>query len=223
MLSGDTASKELSRALQYGDHVTRLDMAVTVRLDPEDTHVETAHYDAYITGRAREGRRAKATLILSDDGGATFYLGKRTSDVMLRVYNKAVESGDARYAGCHRYELEVKGDRAGVTATQLEGAKDTGRFCQESVYDWAVRRGITPMFPSVGGRQLVPGFRRRADVDTKLAWLENQVRPSIHWLTSQGKRTQTLAALDVNGTEVEDTGTGSDDLDAANWHEGGRP
>lgn len=221
MLSGDAATKELSRALQYGTHVTRLDLAVTVHLDPEDLDVEHRHYTEFLASEYKEGRRPRATVILSSDNGATFYLGRRTSNVMLRVYNKAVESRDAYYFRCHRYELEVKGDRASVTATQLDQCKDPARFCQEAVYDWAARRGITPVFASIGGRQLVPGFKRRSDVDSKLAWLENQVRPSVAWLAATGHRKETLAALDVDPSEAAEAKNSLQPEDAGYWPDEG--
>lgn len=195
MMSGDLANMELHRALERGTNISRIDLAVTVRLDPEDATVEERHYADYTTSPGRQGRRAKASLVQSDDGGATFYLGKRTSEVMLRVYNKAVESRAERYINCHRYELEVKGDRAAITATSAAGSPDVAVFTQEAVYDWCITRGVVPTFPAVAGRGLVPGFRRRSDVDTKLAWLSEQVAPTLKWLSTINRQQSALDAL----------------------------
>jgi len=194
-LSGDVAAKELNRALDLGTNVSRLDLAVTVRQEPMEAGLEAAHYAAFLVAPRGEGRKASGSLVQSSDGGATFYLGKRTSDVMLRVYNKAVESGDAHYADCHRYELEIKGDRAILTATELANAVDVGAFCQEAVHDWCSVRGVTPAFTVGQPRRLQPGLKRRSDQETKLVWLEHAVRPTVDWLREFGSQARVLRAL----------------------------
>jgi DNA relaxase NicK len=198
-LSGDVAAKELHNALDAGTNVSRIDLAVTVHLDPPDAQLEVSHYKQFLASPSREGRRTSASLVQSSDGGATFYLGKRVSDVMLRVYNKAVESGDPRYLDCHRYELEVKGDNAVFTATTLAQSSDPGEFCHSAVFDWVSHRGVTPAFTCEQPRRLQPGFRRRSDEDTKLLWLQQSVAPTVAWLRSFGDQRRVLHALGYRG------------------------
>lgn len=54
---------------------------------------------------------------LADDGGETFYIGSRTSERMVRIYNRR---------GITRMELELKGDRAEKFPAQF--ANSTGFF-----------------------------------------------------------------------------------------------
>lgn len=201
-LSGDVAAMELTRALERSTHVSRLDLAVTVRLTPERTDVEAVHYAAYRDAPRREGARAGASLIQSTDGGSTFYLGKRTSDVFLRIYNKAVESDEERYARCHRYELEVKGVRASITATQADGAPSMADFTQSTVFHWCADHGIIPPFGPRGDQHIIRGFRRRSDEETKLSWLERSVRPTVDWLREFGDQARVLDALGYDPAEV---------------------
>jgi len=198
-LSGDVAAKELNRAMDLATNVSRLDLAVTVHQEPMDPGLEAAHYASFLSAPRGEGRKATGTIVLSSDGGSTFYLGKRTSDVMLRVYNKAVESGDEHYRDCHRYELEIKGDRAILTATELANTVDVGAFCQEIVHDWCTARGVTPAFDVTQPRRLQPGLTRRSDEDTKLEWLERSVRPTVSWLRAFGDQGRILRALGYDG------------------------
>jgi len=204
-LSGDVAAKELNRAMDLATNVSRLDLAVTVHQEPMDPGLEASHYASFLAAPRSEGRKASGTLVQSSDGGATFYLGKRTSDVMLRVYNKAVESDDEHYKDCHRYELEIKGDRAILAATDVANSVDVGAFCQEVVHDWCTVRGVTPAFDVAQPRRLQPGLTRRSDEDTKLEWLMRSVRPTVSWLREFGDQGRILRALGYHGdswTEV---------------------
>lgn len=202
-LSGDVAAKELNRAMDLATNVSRLDLQVTVRLDQNDGLLEQSHYYHFLHAPKREGRQQSARLVQSSDGGATFYLGSRNSDVMLRVYNKAVESGKERYRDCHRYELEIKGDRAIVTATALASTTDVGAFCQESVYDWTDARGVRPAFDVDQPRRLLQGMKRRSDEDTKLDWLERSVRPTVAWLCEVGNQAKVVRALFYTGADAD--------------------
>lgn len=59
----------------------------------------------------------KASISSNDIKGSTIYFGSRQSDIMLRIYDKGKEKGiDFPWI---RWELELKGDKANVTAKQL--------------------------------------------------------------------------------------------------------
>jgi DNA relaxase NicK len=194
-ISGDLAATEAQTAGKLADNCSRIDLAVTVKVDPVYPGLELAHWKEHLAAYNREGRKASATLVQSDDGGSTFYLGKRTSDVMLRVYDKAVESGEERYAGCHRYELEIKGDRGLRMLQDLTASPDPSGLCRDVVYSWAEGHGLCPIFDSATHVHLVPGLRRRSDTDTKLAWLSAAVRPTVDWLREFGHQAKVLHAL----------------------------
>jgi len=200
-LSGDLAAQEMSTGARLADNCSRVDVAVTVRVTPAYPGLELAHWKEHLGPYHGEGRKATAMLIQSDDGGTTFYLGKRTSEVMLRVYDKAVESGDDRYRGCHRYELEIKGDRAKPTLQQLTTTSDPSDWCQATVHEWATTHGLSPVFDLTTSVSLVPGLRRRSDTETKLRWLSSAVRPTVDWLREFGHQAKVLHALGYDDTD----------------------
>ncbi len=194
-LSGDLAAQELDNAAKLSDNCSRIDVAVTLRIQPGYPGLELAHFKEHCADYNREGRKASATLVQSDDGGATFYLGKRVSDVMLRVYNKEAESQDERYRCCHRYELEIKGDRAKLTLEDLSRASDPATVCQGIVWNWATDHGLSPAWDQHSDFRLVPGLKRRSDTETKLNWLASAVRPTVDWLREFGHQARVLKAL----------------------------
>jgi DNA relaxase NicK len=203
-LSGDLAKDSAVKAATIADNASRIDLAVTVRQEPFDPALEFGHYHEIRGWEGPEGRKPTSTYIESSDGGSTFYLGKRTSDVMLRVYDKAAESGDDHYQNCHRYELEIKGDRAHRTLLALVQADASPSWIMSAVRCWASLHGVQPAFDVTSTVKLVSGFRRRSDADTKLDWLATAVKPTIDWLREFGRGSDAsrVLGMDVDGAAL---------------------
>jgi hypothetical protein len=104
--------RALMFAMQDGISITRLDIAVDVQ---QYWFIKNFH-DAFMAGEAETDAR-KGMLILGG-GGATFYVGSRTSEKYLRIYDKAAESGlDLPLT---RVELECKGEFARGVAKYIK-------------------------------------------------------------------------------------------------------
>ena len=56
-------------------------------------------------------------MIIGHDGGKTLYVGSRSSEAMIRIYDKAVEQ--CQKGDWKRVEIELKGDKANITALEL--------------------------------------------------------------------------------------------------------
>lgn len=111
----------LRNALTLGGVCRRLDIAfdIPMKLNFEDA------YDAIKTKRANYSARKYSRI--ESDSGSTIYVGSRTSEQMLRIYDKAAES-NLDY-DLTRFELENKGDQAKHLAIyidlhDLEGMQD---------------------------------------------------------------------------------------------------
>ncbi len=91
----------------------------------------------------------------SRDGGATCYVGSRSSRQFLRVYNKGVESGGQ--TDSIRWELEFKKEAAEIVSGRLVGEHWQGVFSEHlvQVVDFRERSG-----------------RRRGDRSRRLGWFE---------------------------------------------------
>jgi DNA relaxase NicK len=138
-------------------------------------------------------------------GGFTAYLGKRASDCMLRVYRKWAESGDA--VDGVRWEMEAKGERAGIVAdfvrrsptpavayfelvrafVDFVDTTDGARPDRAPLLDWWAE-----LVQSAGRAKLVLGVV----VDSlarKVAWIRRAVTPTLallfHAYGSEGMST----------------------------------
>lgn len=201
-LSGDLARQHFDTLYPVKATVSRLDVAVTARtLEADPGLGERAYGDAEAFHAEHVGS-ALPSCVKDADGGWTTYVGRRTSDYFLRIYNKEAEqkaSGDLdhsdQYRASWRYELELKGPAAEAYALAYSRAGDRHAWCQNLVHDYASKHGIYPCFPSDGNRVLGPALRRRSDRDSRLHWFRTSVRPALEWLLQNGDRTEVMQAL----------------------------
>lgn len=200
-LSGDLAERHIADVGARATNVSRVDIAVTVRVGDGEKTLAADHYSEALQYRHAHPSSACPLLTQDGDGGSTLYLGDRASNWFLRVYNKQAECVQARdlegashYAGCWRYELEIKGRDALRQAQLYPAILDRPGYCQAYVHQWAENHGLVPAFPYDGDQKIEPGFRRRSDRETRLQWLSDSVRPAVEWLRDSTDR-ETLIGL----------------------------
>jgi len=204
-VSGSLAHPAFTSIYRPDMHVSRLDAAVTVWLMPKDANVGlNALSEARLNKIAGKVKNAVAiTHYESDDGGFTLYLGKRSSKVYARLYNKEAESKDAYYEGAWRYECEMHNATATETATEmfytlfpLEDA-----LCS-AVWRYFRSKGVSPVFDCFpSGVEVVLPRREATTIERSIRWLEEQVRPTVAKLTALGYTSDVLAALGLPGSD----------------------
>lgn len=119
---GRPATEILGWALANGARPSRLDLAIDVfdvEINPLTLAKKPRVQDA-------PGSAKKTQFVEGDEGGKTAYIGSRKSEKFLRIYDKAVETGDMSRPWT-RFELELKGDAARVAAIQMNLLSDLER------------------------------------------------------------------------------------------------
>lgn len=202
MLSGDLAASELDVSVALADSVTRLDLAVTCRLDQPNEYLGEASAKDALAFHKLHPRSARPWGIFDDDAINTLYIGERGSESYFRLYNKERQerkemgdSYDGRYDDCWRYELETKGSLPSLILKKLLPAKDRGEWIRSYLRSYTLAHGLEPPFDAAGPLALIPGFRRKSDVDSKLNHLSKNVRPTVQWLREQGRDADMRQAL----------------------------
>lgn len=114
----------LDDVMKIGGRIRRLDLAL-------DIHDSGANVSEFV-----EAFRAKSAVTavrsfhevkgLNEEDGHTAYFGSRTSEKMVRIYDKAAEQGLLPFSWL-RVEAELKGDRAHGTAGHLVGVPEKQR------------------------------------------------------------------------------------------------
>lgn len=142
--SGGTAKSLCDCLDTSGVHVSRLDIAVTAWM--EGDHTSLAETLAAAASIARDQGlmhpKTKITFVKGFGGGDTVYIGSRTSDRMLRVYDKWRESGDDGYKFAWRYELELKNDMATLSFDEWRKGGRSDRFLEGIVATYMQNRGL---------------------------------------------------------------------------------
>ena len=121
-------SELLSRVDRLG-HVTRLDLAIDNVNDLFFTLDELVGIlkDQRFVSKFRSWRDLAEYTTGGEVRGHTLYLGSRTSDIMLRVYDKQVEQGvDFSWV---RWELELKDERASQALALMLSGASIGSIC----------------------------------------------------------------------------------------------
>jgi len=108
-------NKVIALLARTSRHFSRIDLAIDI-FDGGFLARQLVH--AIVNGTIEFGRRSAHVVLGSGEGGgATAYIGARTSPLYLRIYDKAAESKGRILAT--RIEFELKGDWSKALAQQL--------------------------------------------------------------------------------------------------------
>lgn len=127
--------------------------------------------------------------------GDTLYIGSRTSDKYVRIYDKMREKKEPEYENSIRFEVELKGEIARMYVHECDDA-----FPQQEWWYSKVRtilRGYGISLPDcVPETYAVPEYKKEVPtVDSRLAWLSSQVAPTVAKLVASGNVGDAIDAL----------------------------
>lgn len=194
-LSGEMAAMHWREFLGAASNCSRIDLAVTARLSQPDLNLGELVYADAVRSAAERGKELHVSAVRSNRGGTTVYLGSRKSELFARLYDKYAESGDEKYRGCWRWELEIKGKRAVCTAWDILKTDDATKPIRATVHRYFSERGARPWWNAEGDPLWTVPPAATTDDERKLAWLADQVRPSVSELLTRRQRADVLIAL----------------------------
>jgi hypothetical protein len=200
--TGEKANYALDYLCHAQAHCSRLDVQVTAKYDELNVKEGKRCYRGAMDRNKTlpEGRRRKIWIIIGSDGGDTCYIGSPSSEQRARIYNKEVQSEDILYTRCWRYEVVFRN----TLSTELlagcpSGLAERAEWCVSVVTDWLAKRGVSVRGLVSQQRCALPIERTLpTDTETKLKWLNEQVKPTIGYLTGVGLRDAALEALGIS-------------------------
>lgn len=188
-LSGSAAAKFWPHLKDLWDTCSRLDLAATVFLPEIDQMAATRAYNS-LSGQ----RKAKTTLIQNNRGGATCYIGSRSSSRYARIYDKGAES-HKQPGLIWRYEVEFKKPVSGQLLAALEAAGDVENLIAIEVREHFARYGIEVPFAPTIPHDAIQVPRDLTSQQKALQWLVKQVAPAVHKLIEAGLEEEVFQAL----------------------------
>lgn len=117
----------IKRIFQHNGHITRLDLAY----DDHIGIIDIYRFASDIRDRNYRSKAKTAEILWSDDQetdiqGLSVYVGKRSSDVLIRVYDKAAERGFGNDQHWVRVELQLRDERAREAMKRLFQKESVG-------------------------------------------------------------------------------------------------
>ena len=195
-LTGHHANDHFATVWRSSCHCSRIDVQCTVKYKdmPLDVAKECYELASLDNLRLPEARRRKLTIIRSSGGGETCYIGSHSSEQFARIYNKAVQSEDISYERSWRFELVYKNDVASRLAAKCPfNSLERADWAASVIYQWLRARGVTYDGITADERAVMPLTRQLpSDVEKRMKWLTNQVKPSIRMLIEQGYGEQVM-------------------------------
>ena len=182
-------------------HYSRIDVQLTIKTSEMNAREGKRCYRAAMDNNKSlsEGRKRKIWIIVGSDGGDTLYIGAQSSDQRARIYNKEVQSEDIRYTRCWRYEVVFRNQLStGLARTHLNEADKRTERCVEIVTSWLAKRGISiPGMARWEGAILPMERTIPTDLERKLKWLGDQVKPTYRYLCAMGLREAADQAIGI--------------------------
>jgi len=205
-LSGALADEGLADLLPLASNVSRIDLAVTMKLPKGYPNPMKEGFRLGPTIKPARGAPPDYQLIEHSRQGTTLYVGSRTSPRFGRVYDKWKESQLDWYAGCTRYELEAKSRLAVRLAAAVAGAADRRSTIRVLVRDYFQPRGVNVPDDETDDDVSISAYRPRTSDFSRLHWLGTQVKQVVDELRARGRGADVAAALGVNVEEYREQG-----------------
>ncbi len=211
-VAGEAAEMWGQGLVAAGARPSRIDLAVTIQADRDVPDAARRAYDELRAAYGETGARRSLSLIQSADSGDTLYIGRRTSPVFLRVYDKWRQSGYCWPANTWRYEAELKATAARNAVAQLSEHNWARSAIQTIAWQAFARAGLNPIWTASEDIDWRPYPRPVPDAERTLGWLRTTVAPAIDHLQSHYRLDTILEALGVAVGDVDDS-----ELDSATF------
>lgn len=199
-LAGTEAQAHAAELIGQADSVSRLDLQTTVRVDQCPLSFAERMERAALRYKQKHHLKFDVDLRRHDRRGKTVYLGARTSERLIRIYDKGRESQLPELSDCWRAECEFHTPLSWSRASQALTMNFDGAWVSQVVQWECGRRGIR--WPAQPDRtvnvQPLETLRKPSSADRRISWLRSQVRPTIERLRDAGYLDQALEALGLD-------------------------
>jgi len=174
--------------LGIAENVTRLDLAVTLKDDdPERDWTQIALKQVQQDGRVQGGTLTTRRIEGTPDG-KTLYVGHRSSERFIRIYDKTAQDPEAFPPQAWRWEIEYKPYLSGSVAKRLLTDGCTSRAILEHCKATFANLRITLPASGITASWTAHRPRRTTDGESRLKYTERVVAPFLkHLIESVGE------------------------------------
>lgn len=185
-VSGERARNTIMLCKE-GDSASRIDIQLTFKLEGEtaDAYLRRAENQAEHAPAIR-GVRPKVDHYASNGKYQTVYIGSPKSDVRIRIYDKFAESGEERYLGCVRYEVQYRNKPSKALWAYLARSGTGTMYLLQHLLNLLNRRGISTDHIMLERQDIVRPIAEPLKEERTLGWWATQVAPSVALYSARG-------------------------------------
>ncbi len=198
IISGSSATDGLILYELDIGHPTRVDLQVTFHLDTPNTRIAQKAYDQLSAMKA-SGKRTGYLKLIRSGTGDTVYVGRRSNNIMLRLYDKTHTYNPGYLGQYWRYEVEYKGVAAKQIFPRIAESKDIAICSIANVFAEYNKRKVLVPFSTETNITAIEVAATISTAETKLKWLEKCVAPVVVQLSLAGYDENVISALKLRG------------------------
>jgi Replication initiation factor len=178
-VSGERAKRAILLCAE-GDNATRLDVQVTLRVGEENVSAWLENQlNRADTAPAQRGKPRSVKAVVANKKVQTVYIGKRKSDLFVRIYDKFEESGKEEFRGCVRLELEIKGKTSRALWAHMAQEGLGTMYLLSVLLFHANRVGLSTEGIDIETDAIEIPKRETTKESVTLGWWAKQVAPSV--------------------------------------------
>lgn len=165
---------------------TRLDLQLTYRVDADEVQLDMEDIYMQLNAHKNGAHRPRAVKRIQEGYSTqTIYVGKRASDVFIRIYDKYAESGKEEYKDSIRFELELKGRVSKEVWRMFQEGELTLLRLLELVRDECKRQGVD--MPSDNLSEDVTSLPKReaTPVERTMQWASTMLPKAIRRISNE--------------------------------------
>lgn len=206
-LTSREAAMNWKQVLGASNNVSRCDLQITCSDSTQNAHRAEDAYRSLLSRPKRKGRPIHPSIRLNAGGGDTLYLGKPSSDVIGRFYDKGVEQKIAPAGACWRLEAQFRREQAQRAIGRVAQSEAHHDCIALIVATWFSDRGL--VVPPIERPHSIDALqyegyyfsKRETDDERSLKWLGTYVASTVKRLVDSGKRDAVMAALGLTDRE----------------------
>jgi hypothetical protein len=200
-LSGPLAYNYADQFLFAGARPSRIDFQVTGYVPSPSVTIESMYRSACAFNPPSQRPPAVKAFLNRRQNFEGLYVGRRASEVFLRIYDKYEESREKMYVNHVRVELEAKAHTARSMAGTLMSGVERYEMTLALVKGACEARGLTFPFDTRGDGLVLRKTTYPTPIESKAAWLKSQVSPTIQALIEQIGEYQVMSLLFPDGLD----------------------
>jgi hypothetical protein len=168
------------RLARKGDHATRLDIQVTIRVPEGQVNKTLERICAEARGaKYVRGKRPTVKSIEGEHGTETVLIGRRASEIFIRCYDKYEESGKEEWKNCVRLEVELKGKTSQALWSIIASENAGPGYYLGVLRTILERRGLSLDWVEWPGKSKAIPIKEKTSQQRTRAWWASQVAPSV--------------------------------------------